>query len=369
MHELPKEVSAVLESNPEFNNILPNPLLVNDSDFLVSLTQQFNKELGSTRADDFYRITFKKDSSRDLITIQSEALAGLLTTTYVEKGKISDITELRKAPGSVNDAMLSSLLAVAIFRSLRSKLSYISRSAAEVKTHQLQADQARFERITEVIFDSLESIPLVSIDSALRDIHLARVIRANDDCYELYVSQRSSFMHLLAGWPRDYAVFYDNNHYYDPTRLNIKNFLDQKIIQHPVFIVFERLVAGRICEIMLSGNYSQLNIQRHRRLLRRVIEELRDCLKEVFRTLHNGKSQLESSMDDPELKLREREEKNAYLNQHNAGVELLNSRLFAGLDKKLGSLSLLDRIAMKEKLDLYLINGALLINDECLEDV
>ncbi|MGV8888279.1 MAG: hypothetical protein ACOH2P_09585 [Pseudomonas sp.] len=366
MHDLPKEVAVLFENNSEFNKVLPNPLLVNDSEFLTALTQQLNNDLGSNRPDDLYRITFKKGSSRELINIQSGELAGLLTTICVEKGKISDVSKLTKISIPVSGALLSSLLTVTIFRSLRCELSYISHTT-KVKSHQLQADQARFERITEVIGDSFECVPLVSVEGVLRDIHLARIIRSNDDCYELYISQRVSFLNLLASWPGGYAVFYENSQHYDPARLDIKDFLDRQIIQHPVFAVFERLVAGRVCEVLLSGNYSQLNIQRHRRLIRKVIDELRNCLKDVFRTLRNGAEQLESTMNNRDLTVRERDEKSTSLNQHNAGVELLNSRLFAELDQKIRSLDLLDRIATKQKLDLYLINGALLINDDHVE--
>ena len=367
MHDLPKEVAVLFENNSEFNRVLPNPLLVNDSEFLTSLTQQLNNDLGSNQPDDLYRITFKKGSSRELINIQSGELAGLLTTICIEKGKVSDVSKLIEVSRPMSGAMLSSLLTVTIFRSLRCELSYIAQIATKAKSHQLQADQARFERITEVIGDSFECVPLVSIDGALRDIHLARIIRSNDDCYELYISQRISFLNLLASWPGGYSVFYENNQYYDSARLDIKDFLDRQIIQHPVFAVFERLVAGRVCEVLLSGNYSQLNIQRHRRLLRKVIDELRNCLEDVFRTLRNGAEQLENNMNNLDLTARERNAKSTFLHQHNAGVELLNSRLCAELDQKIRSLDLLDRIATKQKLDLYLINGALLINDDHVE--
>lgn len=367
MDELPKEVAVLFENNPDLRRLLPNPLLVNDSGFLTSVTHHFNRGQDSTSADDLYRITFKRDSSRELMTIQSGELTGLLTTTCVEKGRISDVAGLEKVSGSVYGPILPSLLSVAIFRSLRNELSYISHIATEIRNHQIQADQARFERITEVIVDSFECIPMVSIDSGLRDIHLSRVIRSNDDCYELYISQRSSFRELLTSWPGGYDAYYESNAYYNPSRLDVKEFLDRQVMGHPVFAVFERLVAGRVCEILLSGNYSQANIQRHRRLLCKAIDELQNCLGDVFRTLGNGSTQLENAIDDRDLTGRERDEKVAFLNQHNAGVKLLKNKLFEALNHKIGSLDILDRIAMKEEFNLYVINGSLLINDDGVE--
>lgn len=367
MDELPKEVAVLFENNPDLRRLLPNPLLVNDSGFLTSVAHHFNRGLDSTRADDLYRISFKRDSSRELMTIQSGELTGLLTTTCVEKGRISNVAGLEKVSGSVYGPILPSLLSVAIFRSLKNELSYISHIATEIRNHQIQADQARFERITEVIVDSFECIPMVSIDRGLRDIHLSRVIRSNDDCYELYISQRSGFRELLTSWPGGYDVYYESNAYYNPSRLDVKEFLDRQVMGHPVFAVFERLVAGRVCEILLSGNYSQTNIQRHRRLLCKAIDELQNCLGDVFRTLSNGSAQLENAIDNRDLTGRERDDKVAFLNQHNTGVNLLKKKLFDALNHKIGSLDILDRIAMKEEFNLYVINGSLLINDDGVE--
>lgn len=221
MNKLTNEITILFENNPELKRLIPNPLLINDSGFLASITQQFDRGLGGVRPDDFYRITFKKDSSRDLMTIQSGELIGLQTTTCVEKGKISDIAGLQKVSDPIDNSILPSLLTVAIFRSIRNELSYISHIATETRNHQIQADQARFERITEVIVDCFDCIPMVSVDGGLRDIHLARVIRSNDDCYELYISQKSSFQEDLKKWPNGYVAYYENNHIYNPNQFDV----------------------------------------------------------------------------------------------------------------------------------------------------
>ncbi|WP_236189284.1 hypothetical protein [Pseudomonas pharyngis] len=368
MSELPKEVAVIFECNPEIKRLMPNPLLVNDSELLASLTQQFNKNLGGTRSGELHRITFKKDSSRELMTIQSKELAGLLTTTVVERGRLDSVAELKVLPALFDGAILPSLLSLAVFRLLRKELSYISRIGEEKGNHQPQVDRARFERITKVIVDCFECIPLVSIDSALRDIHLARLIRSNDECYELFVSERCSFQKLLSGWPAGYYVYYQSNQYYNPQQLDVRLFLDRQIMQHPVFLLFESLVAGRICEVLLSGNYSELNIHRQRRSLGKAINELRSCLDDVFRTLENGSEQLKKEMDNRDITRREYDEIKVFLQQHDAGRELLESRLSAALDQKLDGLDLLERITWKEKIELYLVNGALVINDDYVED-
>lgn len=367
MNELPKEVVVLFECNPEIKKLIPNPLLVNDSEFLASLTQQFNKSLGGTRSGELHRIIFKKDSSRELMTVQSKELAGLLTDTVVECGRLDNVAELKVLPRPFDDALFPSLLSLAVFRLLRKELSYISRVGEEKSGLLPQVDQARFERIAKVIADCYECVPLVSIDSALRDIHLARLIRSNDECYELFVSERSSFQTFLLKWPAGYAVYYKGNQYYNPGQLDVRMFLERQIMQHPVFLLFESLVAGRICEVLLSGNYSELNIQRHRRTLGKAVNELRSCFGDIFRTLENGSEQLEIEMDNRDITRREYDEIKLFLQDHNAGRTLLEDRLAAALDQKLHGFDLLERITWRDKIELYLVNGALVINDDYAE--
>lgn len=83
--------------------------------------------------------------------------------------------------------------------------------------------------------------------------------------------------------------------------------------------------------------------------------------------LENGSIQLKNSSDNRQITIEERDMKIARLEQHNTRVELLNKMLIVALEEKVSSLNLLDRISMKDKFDIYMINGALLINDDCSE--
>lgn len=56
-------------------------------------------------------------------------------------------------------------------------------------------------------------------------------------------------------------------------------FFINNVLTHPVFAVFERLVAGRICEIVISGNFSDSNIQRHKDFIYRIQTKLEELMK------------------------------------------------------------------------------------------
>lgn len=364
MSKLPKEVEVIFEKNLDLYKILPNPLLINDSELINSITQQLGKRLGSTRSDDLYKITFKKDSSRELIIIQSEALAGLLGTTSIEKGKVNDINTLNELSTQTGDAILPSLLNLAIFSTIKGKFNKNICTITTSKNQQTPDNTAKLERIIEVITDSFGCIPLISIDSSLRNIHLARVIRSNDDCYELYASQKMDFLRYLEIWPKDFEVNYYREFRFGFGDLHIADFLETDLLNHSIFRIFENLVSGRVCEVLLSGNYSSLNIHRHRRLLNKVTEELYSFLDRIFSSLNREARRLESIMDDPDISVGKFKNFKLHLEQHNSGVNSFKDKLRTSLEDKLLQLDLLDQVTTKDEICLYLINGALLINGE-----
>lgn len=83
------------------------------------------------------------------MTMQSGELSGLFTTTCVEKGKFSDVAGLQRINEPVNVSIFPSLLNIAIYRSLKNELSYISKIITDIRNDQIASEQARFERVTE----------------------------------------------------------------------------------------------------------------------------------------------------------------------------------------------------------------------------
>ena len=262
MSGLPKKINVIFEKNPQLAKLIPRPVLVSQSSFTSTLTQ--NLHGGSYNQDEFYKIVFKKDSSRKLMTIQDGPLKGLLTSTCVEKGKISDVAGLQRVDMPEVRDLMSTLLGISMYSSLQNHLSYISFLCEEIRHHQILDEQARFERISETIAESFRSIPDLALDKALRDVYLSRIVKNNDDCFEMYIAQRERFKALIRSQIELMSTGYD--HYYHDGHLTVwpGRFFKNEVLQHPVFAVFERLAAGRICEVMISGNYSDSNISRHR---------------------------------------------------------------------------------------------------------
>lgn len=96
MSDLPKNIQVIFDNNPMLKELIPNPVLASGSSFIVAFNDKLALSTKNSEKDDIYKVVFKKDSSRDLMAINSGELKGLLTTTCIEKGKISDVAGLEK---------------------------------------------------------------------------------------------------------------------------------------------------------------------------------------------------------------------------------------------------------------------------------
>ena len=165
MSELPKNIQVIFENNPKLMELIPNPILVSDSSFVSAFSQKLKESSIGTEENLFYRVVFKKDSSRELMTINSGELKGLLTSTCIEKGRISNVAGLEKVELDNQTDLMPTLLGISLYSSIQNNLSYISDLCVDIRNHQILEEQARFERISETIVDSFSSIHGISVDT------------------------------------------------------------------------------------------------------------------------------------------------------------------------------------------------------------
>ena len=365
MTDLPKNIQVIFENNPKLMDLIPNPTLVSDSSFVSAFSQKLKKSSAGDEEGSFYRVIFKKDSSRELMTINSGELKGLLTSTCIERGKISDVAGLQKVELDNQADLMPTLLGISLYGAIQNNLSYISHLCADIRNHQILEEQARFERISETIVDSFRSIPDISLDRSMRDVYLSRMVKNNEDCYEMYVSQRHRFKELLDSEPKEYSTGF--NHYFtthEGRRFNPDQFFENKVLAHPVFSIFERLVAGRICEIVLSGNYSESNIQRHRDFVNRVKLELDKLMEYRLNAFDNFTSEQQRKIEgDLNLSGYERRDLSEQLERHISFVARIKDRVFDLLEAKLDGFNVLAHLMNQDKIDVFLIDGKLLVNN------
>lgn len=355
MEKLPTRIQVIFDKNPNLSELIPNPRLISNLPFILALSQKLNY-LAETNEDEYlYRVVFKKESSRELMTINSGELKGLPTTTCIEKGKISDVAGLERVELDNQSDLMPALLGISLYSSIQNSLSYISNLCVDIRNDQILEGQARFERISETIVDIFNSIPDLSLDRSLRDAYLSRIVKNNDDCYELYFFQLEKFKIFVKEQHRDCNSYFENQ----------CNTFVREVLNQLIFSVFERLVAGRICEIVLSGNYSDSNIKRHKDFISKAQSKIEDAMKwhiiDLETCIRNQERQIEQqSMNMTGHQLKHEKD---FLNRNIFLLKEVKRKIYNLLDAKLNSFDVLYQLMSQDEIDVFLIGGNLIVND------
>ena len=364
MSDLPKSIQVIFNNNPMLERLIPNPVFISNSPLDYAFDQILKIHTIGTEKDTFYRVVFKKDSSRNLMNISSGELRGLSTTTCIERGKISDTAGLEKVNIDNTYWVVPALLGIGLYNSIYTKLSYISNLCSDIRNHQLIEEQSRFERVSETIVDTFRSIPDLAFDRSLRDIYLSRIVKCNDDCFEIYISQREQFKKLLKSEPEYHstglnAYIKENNINYYPSK-----FFEFDVLTHSVSSVFERLVAGRICEIITCSNYSDNNINRHKDFILRIKRELEALMNYRLTAFNNFIEEKQCEINNNfNLSDYEREELKSEINRQKCFLEKINARLDDLLDSKYNSFDILSHVMEQDEINILLIDGKVLISN------
>lgn len=358
-----QSVTVLFEKYPQLGKLVRNPLLVNDSAFSSSLISNMMRKLGSVNDGDFYKLVFKKDSSRDLMTIGTGELAGLKSSIVVEKGNIVGHAGLQKIDGFNAVNVLPIILNLGFYGALRSQINHLSNIVIDVRNQQLMEEQAKFERVSETIVECAESLPNIFADLSLRPVYLSRILSTYDDCLELFYVQREKFRLLedsqircgpfCAGWT------YNNQ--------NPSEFFERKLLNHPIFSVFERLVGCRLSEVLISGNFSDENIAKNVRSLRRVIDDIKGQLSLRLSDFREFTRRAELQLSQGYFYFEESNESlQRQLNFHREYVRRIEGKIHSSLDGKLDSFQIIKHLAEREEIELIFLDGVLILNDGLL---
>lgn len=364
MSILPKRIQSIFDNNPQLFDLIPRPVLISENSLGSALNIALSASARGKKQDDaFYRIVFKKDSSRELMAINSGELKGLLTTTCVERGQISDVAGLERVEVDSAHALMPALLGLSLFGAMQANLSYIANLCVDIRNHQVAEEQSRFERISAVIVECFEAIPDLTLDSAMKHAYLSRIAANNDDCLQMFFFQKESLRNLLKSQfdpiSSSYNAYWHDRH--TGADVHPGRFFASDVLNHPVFAVFERLVAGKICEIIISGNYSEENISRYKKAVVRAQEQLMELMRRRLDSFQNFTDDTERELADSHyLSDVDRQNKEDHLARHKSFVAEIRDRLAQRLDVKCKSFDVLAHLASQDEIDAFLINGALL---------
>lgn len=377
-----KGITVLFENFPQLKSFIRNPVYYSNAPWAGEVNSYFLRSTKGSAGEDFYRIVFKQGSPKSLMTIGSGELSGLKTTTVVEKGRILAAAGLERVDVPAETNFLPMLLTTAMFGAIQNRLGYISNVCADIRNRQIAGDNARLERISEVILDCFESIP--EMDQDVMRLNLDRMVRNTDECLDILFimrdelsrqSQDIGIPHRTTNWGLvDTMEWNGPKSSYRPV-----DFLRQ-MMQHSVFAAYERFVAGKICQIVLSGNYSPSNIERSKKSVIRACESIRKIFTPRIQAHKRGIDAFKQRISEFDDAYRDNYEIERFGNGDNVRdlgnsvqeqlktTNEIEQSLYDLLDSKLDSFDFLLQLANQDEIDVYLINGAIVVEkNEVLE--
>ncbi len=370
LKEWEKNIKVLFGRVPGLANLIKNPVYYSNAPWVGEVNRYFLRSIGGSANEHFYRVVFEKGSPKSLMTIGSGELSGLKTTSVIEKGRIAAVAGLERVDAPAASNFLPLLLTMGMFGAIQNRLGYISNVCADIRSRQIVGDHARLERISEVILDCFESIP--EMDQEMVRLNLSRMVRNTDECLELLIVMREELNRQSHANHVPYKTFDGKlegviSPHGHKTTYNPIEFLRQ-MMRHNVFAAYERFLAGKICQIVLSGNYSPSNIERSKQSVVRVKDSIRkvfdgriEAHKEGAREYEKLILQCNKGYDVDNWTLADLE---LTLSRQKRSISDIEGQLDELLDTKLESFEFLSRLADKGEIDVYLINGEIIIDEK-----
>lgn len=365
--DLQLAIKVQFDKHPLLPTLVKNPTHYLQSPWTQLVSQQLHSQFKTSGDGDFYRIVFSPGASGELMTIQKGPLAGLQTTSVVERGKITSIAALEKVDGQIARNLMPMLLTMGALNSIHARLSYITDICTDIRNRQISGDKAKLERISEVIADCFESMS--EGDERLNEDNLRRVTNNTDDCFEILSTLLEDLAAQHKAKKMDYESCdeYTNVVFYNQRNLDRPTQAIHELMQHSVFAAYERYAAGRACQVVLSGNYSPSNIGRHKRALERVRDSIRKIFDERMERHERGAEFFRQKIDNLNRGCEESnwtvESAQNSLDKQLSVIEKLESELYSLLDAKIADFDALAQIFGKGKFEVIVIDGTMIFSE------
>lgn len=365
--DLKLAIKVQFDKHPLLPKLVKNPTHSLHSPWTQLVSQHLQSQFSTTGEGDFYRIVFRPGASGELMTIQKGPLAGLQTTSVVEGGKITSMAALEKVDGQLARSFMPMFLTLGALNSIHARLNYITDICVAIRNRQISGDKAKLERISEVIADCFDS--LSEGDEILNAENLRRVTINTDDCFEvlsvllddLESQHKASAMDFESCDENSGVRFYYHRNLANPTQAL------RTLMCHSVFSAFERYVAGRACQVLLSGNYSFTNIGRHKRALERVRDSIRKIFDERIERHQRGakffRDKVDSFKEGYDVPDWTMESAQRSLDCQLTVIKELENELYVLLDSKIADFDSLAEIFERGSFEAIVIDGGMIFSD------
>ena len=360
-------IKVQFDKYPLLPKLVKNPTHSLHSPWTQLVSQHLQSQFPTSGEGDFYRVVFRPGAAGELMTIQKGPLAGLQTTSVVEGGKITSMAALEKVDGQLAKSFMPMFLTLGALNSIHARLNYITDICITIRNRQLSGDKAKLERISEVIADCFDS--LSEGDEILNAENLRRVTINTDDCFEilsvllddLETQHKAVSMDFESCDEHSGVQWYGHRNLVNPTQAM------RTLMRHSVFSAFERYVAGRACQVLLSGNYSLTNIGRHKRALERVRDSIRKIFDERMERHQRGakffRDKVKSFKEGYDVPNWTIEGAQRALDWQLTIITELESELYGLLDSKIADFDSLAEIFARGSFEAIVIDGGMIFSD------
>ncbi|MFM5051734.1 hypothetical protein ACEUBW_20205 [Aeromonas veronii] len=306
-----------LEYNPNSSSV-KSPI---DNEYITLLLKKCIESTTTSASEKSYRLTFPKGSSKKLMIHRSGELMGLKTTSITENGKIKANAGLEEV-FEKNEYKILSLALFGIVDGYFKEINFTLQKIYQIQQFEIQA---KFERITYVLENTFDILPELLVDRTLHTPYLNQIVDSNSNCYELFSFLKQEFK--IKCKKSSNETFNDNSYFQDKNRLHHLS----KLLDDNVYATLERFAFGKVCEMLLSGNFTSSYVDHTKKQISGMIEELIGIIKTATYDEESFREKWQQEIDNCALSKQERDlrenELATYIKKYNEIIDNLRKKL------------------------------------------
>ncbi|HGY1013640.1 TPA: hypothetical protein ACNUUK_001920 [Aeromonas salmonicida subsp. smithia] len=338
-----------LEYNP-IHALNKSPI---DNEYVSLLLKSWLESTTKSDSERSYRLTFPKGSSKKLMIHRTGDLKGLKTTSIIENGKIEANAGLEE----IFKENAYELLCVALFGLIDGHYKDINFTLQKIHQTKQFEIQAKFERVTYVLESTFDILPELLIDKSLHTAYLNQIVDSNSNCYELF----SFFKQELKARCSEFSKKTRDDT--SPSRVRNRLYYLRELINDNAYAALERFSFGKVCEMLLSRNFTSKYLTHTKNQISNMIEDLMEIVKSSTYEEDRFRRQWQSDIDYQELSKESRHYEEKQLNKYISDYEEVMDDLKKKINTSVSGLYFISEYIDTKDISMLIKDGGIFINE------
>lgn len=221
------------------------------------------------------------------------------------------------------------ILSFALFGIIDGYLKSIDFTLQKIHQTQRFETQAKFERITYILEDTFGILLELLVDESLKTPYLNQIVDSNSNCYELYSFFKQELKSRCSELSQE--TRHDNSMYSSKNRLNKL----RKLNDDNAYAALERFSFGKICEMLLSRNFTSAYIENNKNHVLSMIDDMIEIIKGATYDEVRFRREWQREIDFAQLTHRDREQEQqrflSYINEYEEIIKNIKNKLHASV--------------------------------------